>query len=164
MKSIPTVPDNSSGLPETVWLDSSGSLCLLDQTQLPHRVVGLQLETVDDVYQAIRDMVVRGAPAIGVAAAHGMLVDPTTLRIENDPAGCHTNLVRRAEHLNTARPTAVNLSWATDRMVKASAGFCDAWQRGNPCTESTSSVTDRWWTALQSEAAAIHQTDRQMCR
>ena len=81
-------------------------LQLLDQRRLPRDVVYVDCFTASDVARAIREMVVRGAPAIGVAAAFGMA-------IADDRASA-------AAELKAARPTAVNLAWAVDRMLRAS--------------------------------------------
>lgn len=83
------------------------TLYLLDQRRLPHEQVTVASTTVSQVADAIRDMVVRGAPAIGITAAYGMAI--AALRGE-DLAGA-------ARHLAAARPTAVNLQWAVDAMV-----------------------------------------------
>src|SRR5205814_8622299 len=79
---------------------------LLEQRRLPRDVVYVDCFTASDVARAIREMVVRGAPAIGVAAAFGMA-------IADDRASA-------AAELKAARPTAVNLAWAVDRMLRAS--------------------------------------------
>lgn len=94
----------------TIWLDDSGfAICIIDQTELPHRFVIRKLSTLEHVSNAIRDMQVRGAPLIGVTAAYGMylamLRDSTNHSIE-----CAYEL------LLSTRPTAVNLRWALDQM------------------------------------------------
>jgi methylthioribose-1-phosphate isomerase len=85
---------------------TSGHLDLLDQRVLPHSVVYRQLTTWHDVSDAIRSMVVRGAPAIGVAAAWGVVL----------AAQAGDDLDQAIEGLRASRPTAVNLSWALNRM------------------------------------------------
>src|SRR5882672_4146496 len=82
-------------------------LHLLDQRRLPREVVYVECEDASSVARAIRDMVVRGAPAIGVAAAFGLAM--AALRGDD--------LRLAAEELRAARPTAVNLGWAIDRML-----------------------------------------------
>ena len=109
----------------------SGQLTLLDQRRLPGRVVFEDQHDVASVARAIRDMRVRGAPAIGIAAAYGMVL------AERDG----TDLNQSAEQLRAARPTAVNLAWAVERMLRAHAAG-----RG-----------------LLAEARAIHAEDRAMC-
>ncbi|KAA3663771.1 MAG: S-methyl-5-thioribose-1-phosphate isomerase [Chloroflexi bacterium] len=97
------------------WLDE-GIVRMLDQRKLPHETIYNDYTTYKDVAKAITNMVIRGAPAIGAAAAYGLAlvavrttaVSPTALRTELDEA---------AELLRQARPTAVNLFWAIDRMM-----------------------------------------------
>ncbi|HKO54542.1 MAG TPA: S-methyl-5-thioribose-1-phosphate isomerase [Thermoanaerobaculia bacterium] len=86
------------------------ALDLLDQRRLPREVVYFSCHTPAEVAKAIRDMVVRGAPAIGVSAAFGIAL--AALRGEDVPAA--------AALLRASRPTAVNLAWAVDRMLRAS--------------------------------------------
>jgi methylthioribose-1-phosphate isomerase len=81
------------------------SLEVLDQTRLPHEAVVLTLTTADEVAEAIKRLAVRGAPLIGVAAAYGVVL-----------AGADAAAIAR---LRAARPTAVNLAWAVDRVVAA---------------------------------------------
>ncbi|MFA6432069.1 MAG: S-methyl-5-thioribose-1-phosphate isomerase [Candidatus Margulisiibacteriota bacterium] len=83
----------------------NGTLKIVDQTHLPHLMRHLYLKTVDDVIDAIKTMKVRGAPAIGVAAAFGCVMGIT--RLEDS-----------AKRLIAARPTAVNLCWAVERIMK----------------------------------------------
>ena len=111
------------------WQD--GRLELLDQRLLPGRVVLEEQPDVASVADAIRDMCVRGAPAIGIAAAYGMVLA--------ERAGA--DLGESAAELRAARPTAVNLAWAVDRMLRAHATRRD----------------------LLAEARAIHDEDRAMC-
>ena len=95
------------------WKDNS--LYVLNQLLLPGRVAYLRCRTCRDVYRAIKDMAVRGAPAIGVAAAFGMAL----AAIEKDfrsLAAMKAWLSRAAQFLASSRPTAVNLSWALKRM------------------------------------------------
>ena len=97
-----------------------GKLILLDQRKLPFEEVFLEINTIDKVYEAIADMAVRGAPAIGVTAAYGMVI--SALECKSD---CCEDILARmkkdGEYLKTARPTAVNLSWAIDRMNQRAA-------------------------------------------
>src|SRR3954470_10673408 len=83
------------------------SLQLLDQRKLPGEVVYVECRTASDVARAIRDMVVRGAPAIGVAAAFGLAL----------AAKRGEDISQAADELRQARPTAVNLAWAVDRAL-----------------------------------------------
>ena len=85
-----------------------GVLSLLDQRLLPEREVWIECRTVEEVARAIKDMVVRGAPAIGCAAAYGMAIAART----------DVPLERAAELLRATRPTAVNLFWAIEAMLQ----------------------------------------------
>ena len=91
------------------WQD--GQLCLLDQSRLPHEVSYVHLSTAEEVARAIREMRVRGAPAIGVTAAYGMALAAAQSRT--------VDALRDAARLLAAsRPTAVNLRWAVERMMR----------------------------------------------
>lgn len=99
---------------------SGDHLRLLDQTRLPGAEVYIECRDVDAVFEAIRCLAVRGAPAIGVAAAWGLLLDLEALP-EN--ASQLTGLLeRRGEYLVSARPTAVNLAWSVERMLNLARG------------------------------------------
>ncbi len=93
-----------------------GVLHLLDQRLLPGRETWLDIDRVDDVAAAIRDLAVRGAPAIGIAAAYGAVL--SAMQRGDDRAGWLEDLDR----LEQARPTAVNLAWAVERMRRLAAG------------------------------------------
>lgn len=88
-----------------------GVLTLLDQTKLPCKVEYLQISTVDQIFWAIKDMNVRGAPAIGVCAAYGMCI---AARQYGEDVG---KLKKMGDYICSARPTATNLSWAVNRML-----------------------------------------------
>lgn len=129
------------------WKD--GELFLLDQTLLPHEQVMEKQETVEQVWQSIKTLKVRGAPAIGIAAAYGLCVaikDHTHL-----PLAQFTDLVKsKATYLDSARPTAVNLGWAMRRMaalLKEGAG-----------------TSAELFSAMVQEAELIHEEDRAICR
>jgi methylthioribose-1-phosphate isomerase len=98
-----------------LWRDDH--LRLLDQRLLPREESYVDCRTYDEVTRAIRDLVVRGAPAIGIAAAWGVV-----LAARRDPGGLDAAIA----HLRAARPTAVNLMWALDRMQRAIARGADA--------------------------------------
>jgi len=89
---------------------------LVDQTALPTALRFVECRTVDDVAEAIRRMVVRGAPAIGVTAAFGMVLGAREY-IDTDPERLRDHLDRVAATLMATRPTAVNLAWAVERML-----------------------------------------------
>lgn len=98
--------------------DDGKCLEILDQTLLPGTVKTLRLTRIEDIWEAIRSLRVRGAPAIGVAAAIGLAVSLSRFRTE-DPAVFLAELRRQKDYLATARPTAVNLFRALDRMEAA---------------------------------------------
>ena len=97
----------------TIWVEPDGwSVGIIDQTRLPHAFVTLTLKSAEDAARAIRDMEVRGAPLIGATAAYGMAL--TAQADAGDEA-----LEAADSLLAAARPTAVNLRWALDRMRDA---------------------------------------------
>ena len=96
-----------------VFLDGD-AVVMLDQRLLPQREVWLRFRTPEDVATAIRDMVVRGAPAIGIAAAMGVAIAANGAA--DDAATMAGALESACDHLKNARPTAVNLAWAVERM------------------------------------------------
>lgn len=96
------------------WRDNS--LILLDQRVLPHQVRYLTLTRVEEVAEAIQNMTVRGAPAIGATAAYGMALAALQSRASS-PQELRHNLEQAADLLKASRPTAVNLAWAVDRIL-----------------------------------------------
>lgn len=103
------------------------ALELLDQRRLPFETVYATCRGSDEVAQAIRDLVVRGAPAIGIAAAWGVVLAARDVWAA-DGAGAAQALQPAMERLNAARPTAVNLAWAVERMRTALAGAGGGWR------------------------------------
>lgn len=96
----------------TIWLGPDGeSVEIIDQTKFPHRFEIVRLETVDDAAHAIKDMLVRGAPLIGATAAYGMAL---AMRADASDEG----LDKAYDQLYATRPTAVNLRWALDEMMR----------------------------------------------
>ncbi len=98
-----------------IWLDpTTETVMVIDQRSLPHEWVVMSLDTVDQVLYAIKEMVVRGAPLIGITAAWGVY-----LAVKALPDGLWdpgATLASECKRLKSARPTAVNLAWAIDRM------------------------------------------------
>ena len=92
-----------------------GRLILLDQRVLPREERYLEVRSAEAAHAAIREMVVRGAPLIGVTAAYGLAAEAYWHARDPD---LRPRLLRAAEHLATARPTAVNLHWALDRLQR----------------------------------------------
>ena len=125
------------------WRD--GTLHLLDQRLLPRQEVWLAYDSAAEVAEAIRDMVVRGAPAIGIAAAYGLVLGVRARLAEGD-ADWQVALEEDFTVLQESRPTAVNLFWALERMR-------DRLQRLK--------AGDDALAALEAEAAGIHASDRE---
>ena len=98
----------------TIWFENN-SVKIIDQTKLPHHFIIKDLLTVKDSINAIKTMEVRGAPLIGTTAAYGLVLSI----IENND---QTFLKKSSEDLIDSRPTAINLKWAVDRMMKKLSG------------------------------------------
>src|SRR5690242_14091265 len=96
----------------SIWLEPDGfSVSAIDQRRLPHEFVVVEIPTAEQAADAIRTMLVRGAPLIGATAAYGMAL---AMRDDHSDA----NLGRAYEMLVKSRPTAINLKWALDEMVR----------------------------------------------
>ena len=153
---------------------ADGTLRIIDQTQLPWRYQVIALDSVERVCEAIRLLRVRGAPAIGVAAAYGLLVAleeafpgepalfasgiddagtvsaPRVTRVpDTDPASVQSRLEAAARSINATRPTAVNLGWALARMR---------------CAWKSAASTAELMAVLVNEADAILAEDLAMGR
>ena len=101
---------NINGQPtRSIWTQPDGSIGIIDQTRLPQQVVTATLASAAEVIDAIRAMRVRGAPLIGVTGAYGL-----ALALREDASDAAVDAAHHA--LNAARPTAVNLRWALDRV------------------------------------------------
>ena len=98
----------------TIWFENN-KVKIIDQTKLPHQFVIKELEKVQDAINAIKTMEVRGAPLIGATAAYGLVL---SIIEKNDLS----YLKKSSEDLITSRPTAINLKWAVDRMMKKLSG------------------------------------------
>lgn len=179
--------EGAPGVPKTIeWSD--GTLRLLDQTRLPHVEEYVDCRTVTSVYEAIRTLRVRGAPAIGIAAAYGLLVRDTH---EQDQDGQDQDtheipiqqiqdihvfmaeLHRRADYLVSARPTAVNLAWAIDRMLRRAREIDrenvdvpkSVPKSGNVDVQNSGNVGVRKLVGgLEAEAGRIYAEDAAACR
>ena len=98
----------------TIWFDNN-IVKIIDQTKLPHQFIIKELKSVKDAILAIKNMEVRGAPLIGATAAYGLVLSI----IENND---QSFLKKSSEDLIKSRPTAINLKWAVDRMMKKLSG------------------------------------------
>ncbi|MAW17176.1 MAG: S-methyl-5-thioribose-1-phosphate isomerase [Pelagibacteraceae bacterium] len=99
----------------TIWFENN-IVKIIDQTKLPHQFIIKDLKNVKDSINAIKTMEVRGAPLIGATAAYGLVL---SILEKND----QSFLKRSSEELIQARPTAINLKWAVDRMMKKLSGI-----------------------------------------
>ncbi|OUW73620.1 MAG: S-methyl-5-thioribose-1-phosphate isomerase [Pelagibacteraceae bacterium TMED216] len=99
----------------TIWFENN-TVKIIDQTKLPHQFIIKELRTVQDAINAIKKMEVRGAPLIGVTAAYGLVL---SIIEKNDLS----YLKQSSEELVASRPTAINLKWAVDRMMKKLSGL-----------------------------------------
>ena len=126
-----------------------GQVVMLDQRRLPTELVYHRYGKPDEVLVAIRDMVVRGAPAIGIAAAYGLVLQARLERGDAQSFLLANGVASRA--LGRARPTAVNLAWAIARM-------------GRKAAEVAALPPEERAAAMQAEAEAIHREDRQACQ
>ena len=127
-----------------------GKMLILDQTRLPGEEIYIEMRTKEDVYEAIYKLRVRGAPAIGVAAAYGLFVAVRDIPETADMAMFRETLHSAKEYLAGARPTAVNLAWALNRMY-------DLYESERP-----NSVKDAK-ELLFAEAEAIRREDEAAC-
>jgi methylthioribose-1-phosphate isomerase len=144
--------DGSETSPTVQWIGNAatGFLRLIDQTRLPTEFVQIDCRDVSAVWDAIKALRVRGAPAIGIAAAYGAVIGARS-RGSHDAESIRRALGEATLYLRTSRPTAVNLFWALDRMDASVAGVHH---------EDGPAVLDR----LLREARRIDEEDRAMCR
>ncbi len=146
---------------ETVALDDENSaLVIIDQTKLPNEEVILHLKTQKEIYDAIYLLQVRGAPAIGVAAAYGVYLAAKEILAQMTGQGGSASAAyddflkafrEAAAYLNASRPTAVNLSWALRRMEKVVTDHAD---------EPVEAIVE----LLKKEAVEIQEEDINICR
>ena len=131
------------------WTEDGLGVRIIDQRELPVRLVERDLRSLGDVTEAIRTLAVRGAPAIGIAGAMGLVA-----ALASDVGRPREIVLARVRELAAAitatRPTAVNLPWATRRMIK--------------CAERTTGDGPAILDSLRAEATAILEEDRAMCR
>ncbi len=136
---------------ETVALDDENSaLVIIDQTKLPGTTEIISLKTGEEIWDAIYLLKVRGAPAIGVAAAFGIYLLAKQIKAD-DYETFYKEFAKQKEYLNSARPTAVNLSWALNRMDQL-------------CQSKKDEKIPAILEALKEEAIAIKEEDIQVCK
>ncbi len=144
-------PVGGASVPRSLrWVD--GELVILDQTKLPGTVVEERQASVEQVWESIRLLKVRGAPAIGIAGAYGLLVALKPHREDPVPEFLAA-AERSATYLDSSRPTAVNLGWALSRMMALA-------RRLAPSVSSAAALYDQ----LVEEAVRVHEEDRAICR
>lgn len=136
---------------ETVALDDADSaLVVIDQTKLPAVTELLRLHTAQEIWDAIYLLKVRGAPAIGVAAAFGIYLLAKGIDAQ-DYETFYRKFCEYRNYLNSARPTAVNLSWALNRMERV-------------CTDNRTLPVDEIRRKLKETAVAMKEEDIRVCR
>jgi methylthioribose-1-phosphate isomerase len=151
MENAPKAPATTD-VRTIAWIGGTdGYVRLVDQTLLPLRLEYRYCRTVEEIWEAIRSLRVRGAPAIGVAAAMGVVLGMQHFQ-DRAPGAYAQRLKEVAAYLRTSRPTAVNLFWALDRMQGRVRDVTEQWP------------ADRLTAALLEEALAIEEEDRRMCR
>ncbi len=136
---------------ETVELDDEdGSIVIIDQTLLPGKTELIRLKTAQEIWDAIYFLKVRGAPAIGVTAAFGIYLLAKQIKTD-DYDNFYKEFKKQKDYLNSSRPTAVNLSWALERME----GICLA---------NKDKRVGQIKEALKTEAVAIKEEDIWVCK
>lgn len=130
------------------WHDQR--LFIIDQTQLPAQLVEQEQHNAEQVFDAILQLKVRGAPAIGVAAAYGLVLE-LKAHLALSQSQFQSKIASVADYLDSSRPTAVNLGWALRRMVKTA--------KDNAELDNQALLA-----RLETEAIAIHHEDRQICQ
>lgn len=136
---------------ENVRLSEDGkSVIIIDQTLLPNELKYISLSTPKELYDAIYELKVRGAPAIGICAGYGLYVMAGGIASESS-ADFLEKLRTIKDYINSARPTAVNLSHALNRVEKAA-------------TDNKEKGIEAMLTAMKAESVAIHSEDIAMCR
>ena len=130
------------------WQD--GRIYMIDQTQLPGKWVVINPETIEEMWDAIKKLKVRGAPAIGIAAAFGLYLAVKDLSVKNKAEFC-SKLNAAVAYLASSRPTAVNLFWALRRVEQR-------------ILESSATEVDELKALVLQEANAIREEDEAMCR
>jgi methylthioribose-1-phosphate isomerase len=103
----------------TIWWD--GGLWMIDQTRLPGELKNIKIESIKSLIEAIKSLRVRGAPALGAAGGYGIALAAMRSSAEN-PYDLLQELEIAGDMIKAARPTAVNLSWGVDRVLKAASG------------------------------------------
>lgn len=155
--------------------DTGSGVVILDQSKLPNKEEYTELNTIDEMYEAIKKLRVRGAPAIGIFAGYAMAALAHQQTRYKPINGCCSAggvsddvfiriLVENGERLKGSRPTAVNLAWAIDRIVNAARVEMHRARREEPNRINANAGAKRLAEAVRREAVAIHEEDKDMCR
>jgi methylthioribose-1-phosphate isomerase len=156
LRPVPPTPGPDQDLETVGWRGDARTGCvrLIDQTRLPSELLRIDCRDVPTVWEAIKSLRVRGAPAIGIAAAYGaVLGGQPALARAGDCTSVQCGVRAATAHLRTSRPTAVNLFWALHRIDRVVVEAAAA-------AVSPASLLDR----VLAEAQAIADEDRTMCR
>jgi methylthioribose-1-phosphate isomerase len=145
--------NKTTPLQSVYWDFDRQHLMLLDQRLLPDTILYLDLLTVEEVWEAIRHLKVRGAPAIGIAAAFGLCLAMRRTELSGEPF--LASLKVHATYLASSRPTAVNLFWALERMERYAHSLVD---------ENPSATALQLNEHLLAEAERIRREDEETCR
>lgn len=138
------------------WIGQiDGYLQIIDQRKLPGELIMLDCRSIEVVYDAIKTLAVRGAPAIGVAAGYGAVIGIQKLDANASLDDCLNALNESCNYLAESRPTAVNLFYALDRVKQAAKDFV---------TENKSASVEQLCKTVLQEAHDICNEDKQMCR
>jgi len=138
------VKETMAEISATAFKWTGDCLLLLDQRKLPHEETWVSCKTAEEVAEAIRSMVTRGAPLIGITAAFGVVL--AAQQAKRKGLAIQTELERASQILLAARPTAVNLSWAVNRMMGVAREFANL-------------SIDDFVARLEEEAVAIYRED-----
>lgn len=131
-------------------LDEDNAVEIIDQTKLPGTIELIQLKTAQEIWDAIYLLQVRGAPAIGVAAGYGLYLLAKQMP-EDNYESFYQEFVKQKDFLNSSRPTAVNLSWALNRMDAV-------------CVANKEKSVAEIKSILKAEAIAIQEEDIAVCK
>ena len=144
-------------IPQTLkWVGGiDGFLEIIDQRKLPAEFVIAKCTNTDEVYEAIKTLAVRGAPAIGVSAGYGLVLSLQKLTVDIALQDCLDAFVKSGDHLVSSRPTAVNLFWAIERIKQRAQEFV---------LSNREAGLREFQQVVLNEANAICQEDAEMCR
>lgn len=157
------------------FTDSGKGVIIIDQTLLPNEEKYIELSLAEEMYEAIKKLRVRGAPAIGIFAGYALAAlakQETGHRAISSCCGASgtsddvfmQKLQAQGEYLKSARPTAVNLAWAVDRVIHAARIEMHRARQEDPNRINANAGAERLAEAVRREAEAIHEEDIKMCR